>query len=356
MKFFKITFCIILSLMLIFSVGCTPQNIDPIGNIGASSDTLRVHFIDVGQGDSAFIEFPGGETMLIDAGENEYGSVVSDYIKNLGYNTLNYVVGTHPHSDHIGGLEEIIRGFEVESVYMPKVSANTKTFEGLLAAIKDKGLTVNTAKKDVYIIDKENLQVKIMSPVQEEYPELNNYSAVVMLTYFSNRFLFTGDAETDVEGQLTGDISCDVLKVGHHGSSTSSSLKFLKSVKPKYAVISCGKNNKYGHPHTEIISRLKKIGATVLRTDISGTIVIESDGDNVKLSENVETQTLDTSSYNNSSSEEVKYILNTSSKKIHLPDCGAVKDMKSENRAESYESIDQLLADGYAKCGSCKPE
>ncbi len=356
MKYLKITFCVILSLMLIFTVGCTPQNIEPIGNNDASSDTLSVHFIDVGQGDSAFIVFPDGKTMLIDAGENVYGSVVSDYIKKLGYNTLNYVIGTHPHSDHIGGLEEIIRGFEVESVYMPKVSANTKTFEGLLTVIKDKGLTVNTAKKDVYIIDKENLQVKILSPVREEYPELNNYSAVVMLTYFSNRFLFTGDAETDVEGELSGDISCDVLKVGHHGSSTSSSLKFLKSVKPKYAVISCGKENKYGHPHVEILSRLSKIGAAVLRTDISGTIVIESDGTTIRLSENVVTLEPNASSWNNSSGEEVKYILNTSSKKIHLPDCGSVKEMKSENRAESCESIDQLIADGFVPCGSCKPE
>lgn len=356
MKLYKILLSVVLCLVLSVTAGCSPQTAQPQNNSVQSGNTLRVHYIDVGQGDSVFIEFPGGDTMLIDAGESEYGLTVSNYIENLGYSTLTYVVGTHPHSDHIGGLEEVIRSFEVGSVYMPKVSANTKTFEGLLTAIKDKGLTVNTAKKDVLIVNKENITVEILSPVLSEYSDLNNYSAVIMLIYYNNKFLFTGDAETVVEEGLTGDISCDVLNVGHHGSNTSSSKEFLKAAIPKYAVISCGKDNKYGHPHTETIDRLNDIGAAVIRTDISGTIVIESDGNSINLTDNGIAQPPVTSSAVESGSGTVKFILNSSSKKIHLPSCGSVKDMSEANRAESYEDIEELIAEGYSPCGNCKPE
>lgn len=355
MKFLKVLFSLFLSLLIVLTVGCTPKSVEPSDITGAAVEVLRVHFIDVGQGDSTFMELPGGETMLIDAGESEYGSAVANYIKNLGYDTLTYVVGTHPHSDHIGGLEEIIRSFNVGSVYMPKVSSNTETFEDLLIAVKEKGLTVNTAKKDVLIIEKENLRAEILSPVMEEYSNLNNYSAVVMLTYGNNKFLFTGDAEALVEEELLGDLSCDVLKVGHHGSSTSSSDSFLKAARPEYAVISCGKDNKYGHPHSEVLSRILDVGASVLRTDISGNIVIESDGSNIKISENAEVQPPVTSTIV-SDQTEFKYILNISSRKIHKPDCGSVKDIKTENRAESYKTVEELKDEGYSPCGNCKPE
>lgn len=349
MKYYKKLLCTVICLIVLVFGGCTPKTVDTAVD-EQSDNLLRVHFIDVGQGDAAFIELPGGETMLIDAGESEYGAVVSDYIKKLGYSLINYVIGTHPHSDHIGGLEEVIRKFDVKSVYMPKVSANTKTFEGLLTAVKEKGLSVNTARKDLFVINNDNLKVKFLSPVQEKYSDLNDYSAVVMLNYKNNSFLFTGDAGEAVESSLEGNISCDVLKVGHHGSNTSSSLAFLESVGPEYAVISCGKDNKYGHPHSEAIDRLLRIGALVFRTDLSGDIVIESDGNNIMFDSNL---TYLAPEVNNSS---VKYILNTSSKKIHLPDCGSVAEISAQNKLNSNQTVDELIAQGYSPCGKCKPE
>lgn len=357
MKYLKVLLCILITVLLIFSVGCADnqQSVTPAATNG---EILRVHFIDVGQGDSTFIELPNGNTMLIDAGENEYGSVVSDYIENLGYEKITYVIGTHPHSDHIGGMEEIIRGFDIGSVYMPKVSTNTKTFEGLLEAISDKGLKITSAVCGVNIIDTDNLKMEILSPIKSEYDNLNNYSVVAKLTFYNNSFLFTGDAETEVEKEITTDISCDVIKVGHHGSSTSSSDNFVKMTGAKYAVISCGKNNKYGHPHSEIIDRWMSAGANILRTDISGNIVIESDGNNIKLSDNVTPVQLESKVEQSSNEAVVKvtYILNYSTKKIHKPECKSVETMKEENKVESSESLKELLGEGYTKCGNCKPE
>lgn len=353
MKLYKAILSVIICLLLIFAVGCSPSTVVPDGQ-NTDAENLKVHFIDVGQGDAVFLEFPDGETMLIDAGEKEYGSAVSEYIKNLGYNTVSYIIGTHPHSDHIGGLAQIIRGFDIGSVYMPKASSTTKTFEDLLGAIKDKGLLINTAKAGVVIIDNDNLKAEVLSPVKDEYTDLNDYSVVLKITYINNSFLFTGDAEAGVEADINDELSADVLKVGHHGSSTSSSMTFLKKVSPKYAVISCGSGNKYGHPHTEVINRFEKLNVTILRTDIHGNIVLTSDGNIIKAS----TDEAEPVTQTESSQPQTQnyYVLNISSRKIHYPDCDAVAKIKPENSQSSYENIEELIAQGYSPCGSCKPE
>ena len=251
--------------------------------VNNSEDNLKVHFIDVGQGDSIFIELPNDEVMLIDAGESSEEEKVYNYITNLGYNNIDYVVGTHPHTDHIGGLEYIINNISVENIYMPKAVSTSKTYESLLNTISNKNLKVKVAKANVNIISSDNLNVFIIAPNSESYSNLNNYSAVIKIDYYNNSFLFMGDAEVLSEEEITSDVGADVIKVGHHGSDSSSSLEFLNKVKPKYAVISVGTNNQYNHPYDSILSRYESIGSQVYRTDLDGTIVATSDGTNINI-------------------------------------------------------------------------
>lgn len=257
------------------------ENLMTVSNTENGSRSLVSHYIDVGQGDSEFIELPDGTTMLIDAGTADYGETVVNYIKDLGYKKIDYLVGTHPHADHIGGMQKIVQSFDIGSVYMPKASTNTKTYENLLTEIKNKGLKIKTAKAGVSIISDNDLKVDILAPNSSSYDELNNYSAVVKITYKKNKFLYMGDAEKLSEDEIKADVSADVIKVGHHGSTSSSSKNFVKKVKPEYAVISVGKDNTYGHPKDSIIKRWEDIGAEVLRTDKDGNIVISSDGENI---------------------------------------------------------------------------
>ncbi len=242
---------------------------------------LAVHYLDVGQADSIFIELPNGQTMLIDAGNNEDDKKIIEYIQNLKYDTINYLVGTHPHEDHIGGLDTVIKTFEIGNIYMPKAQTNTKTFEDVLLAIKSKNLKVTTAKAGLNIINSDNLTADIVAPVNDTYEDLNNYSAVVKIKYGDNSFLFMGDAETVSENEITTDVKADVLKVGHHGSDSSTSKEFLSKVKPTYAVISVGKDNSYGHPSKNVLALLNESKVNVFRTDIQGTIVARSDGDKI---------------------------------------------------------------------------
>lgn len=249
----------------------------------ADGSLMRVNYIDVGQGDSEFIELPNGKTMLIDAGPNEAGSKVVEYIKSLGYTSIDYVVATHPHEDHIGGMDDVINAFDIGDIYMPKVSADTKTYEDLLDAISAKNLIIYTAHAGVSVIGDDALSVNMLAPVSDSYDDLNNYSAVIRIVYGDTSFLFTGDAENISESEITDDVKANVLKVGHHGSDTSTSDDFLARVNPSIAVISCGKDNKYGHPTESTVQKLKDKGVQVLRTDEVGTIVISTDGSNLKM-------------------------------------------------------------------------
>lgn len=334
------------------------------------NDELRVSFIDVGQGDSEFIELPNGETMLIDAGTNETGKNVVDYIKSLGYTSINYVVGTHPHEDHIGGLDDVIKTFDIGSIYMPKITADTKTFEDVLDAAESKNLMINTAKSGVSIMDTEDLSVKFLAPTLDSYENTNDYSAVVKVVYGDTSYLFTGDAEDFSENLITDDVNADVLKVGHHGSSTSTSTEFLKKVSPASAVISCGKDNSYGHPHSETLQKLADMGTAVYRTDELGTIVSVSDGKTITFDTNntagVPVTSQNTEASNNAaanntasntpSSEEtgITYVLNTNSKKIHLTECSSVNQISDKNKGYT-DNYDEAIKEGYTPCKVCNP-
>lgn len=243
------------------------------------SGEMCVTFLDVGQGDCTFIELPDGKCILIDAGESDNASKIKKYIKRLGYKTIDYVIATHPHADHIGAMANVIKAFDTGKIYMPRASTTTKTFERLLETIQDKQMKINTAKAGVIMLDDGALKAEFVAPVKDEYDDLNNYSAVLKLTYRDVSFLFTGDAEKEAEGQIKVDIDADILKVGHHGSSTSSSSSFLKKVSPEIAIISCGENNDYGHPHKEVVNRLEKQKIECYRTDINGNISVVTDGE-----------------------------------------------------------------------------
>ena len=244
-------------------------------------EELKVHFLDVGQGDSIFIELPTNETILIDASIKDASDKIINYLKEEKVSKIDYVFATHPHSDHIGGMSAVIKAFDIGQIYMPKAVTTTKTYENLLLTIKDKNLKIKTAKAGNTIIDTDDLKLVVLAPNQDSYESLNNYSIVLKLTYKEKSFLFTGDAETLSEKEITGDVEADVLKVGHHGSRTSTSQAFLNKVNPSYAVISVGFNNDYKHPHQEVLDRLEKKNIKIYRTDQNGDIIFTTDGYNI---------------------------------------------------------------------------
>ena len=264
-------------------------DIEIADNIYELYGLMRAHFIDVGQGDCVFIELGNGQTMLIDAGNSENGDEIVSYIQELQYSDINYVVATHPHDDHIGGMAEVLKNFEIEAMYMPNALHTSYTFENLLNVIEQENIELNVAENGVNILNSGPISIEILSPTEEE-DELNNSSAVIKLIYGETSFLFMGDAETHIENDIINsdaDIDIDVLKVGHHGSDTSTSTNFIEETSPEIAVISCGKDNMYGHPDDSVLSILNENNIKTYRTDDVGTIMVTADSkDNISVDKN----------------------------------------------------------------------
>lgn len=252
------------------------------GNEQLGDVSCRVHFIDVDQGDSILIE-SDGKYMLVDAGENDQGKVVVDYLNSVGVTKLDYIIGTHPHSDHIGGMDDVLDAFKVDKAILPNTTYDTKTYKSVLEGIAEQNTeTIWAEVGNTYTLG--NTSFMIIAPAKDDYTDPNDWSVGIKLVCGESSFVMVGDAEAGAEKDIlaTGvDVEADVLKCGHHGSSTSTCKEFLKAVNPTYAIISCGVDNKYGHPHVEVVARLEDDDVIYYRTDELGTIIASTDGKNI---------------------------------------------------------------------------
>ena len=326
------------------------------------NEKLTIHFIDVDQGDCILVQNKG-KNLLIDAGENDMGNRVVSYLNQLNIEKIDYLIGTHPHSDHIGGLDTVINNFKIGKIILPEVQNNTRIFEDVLTAISESKLKIT---KPVVGTKYElgDASFTILAPNSINKEDLNACSVGIRLVYGKTSYVFTGDAESVSEQEMVQNkikLSADVLKVNHHGSRYSNTEKFLKAVNPKYAVIMVGKDNSYGHPHKEALARLKKTKAKLFRTDLQGTIILTSDGKTIqfqtektgvsqkKLYKAGKPGTKNDSpnkTTNQSSSSETVYVT-TSGKKYHKKGCSYLKgDIKAI-------SIDDAKKQGYTPCSRC---
>lgn len=346
---------------------------NPIDIVTApQASELKVHFIDVGQGDSILIQ-SGAHDMLVDAGENDKGDTVVTYLHSQGIDKLDYVIGTHPHSDHIGGLDDVIHNFTIDTLIMPAVEHTTKTYEDVLNAASGQGLKINKPEVGkTYQIGDASFQ--IIAPNGNYGDDLNNWSVGIKLTNGNNSFVMCGDAEGQAEAAMCTnsiDLSADILKLGHHGSNTSTSNAFLNKVNPKYAVISCGLGNSYGHPHQETMDKLIAKGVQIFRTDEQGTIIATSDGSKISWSTQPSTSGKTGNKKDDTISQEtitapatvsvpsteaqksgLTYVLNTKTKKFHKTSCGS---LPTTNRKDTDMSRDEIINAGYVACKKCNP-
>ncbi len=336
-------------LLSTFALGCKQvnaidkANMNTINTQVTSLNDMKVHYIDVGQGDSELIQI-GDKNVLIDAGCNDNKAL--NYLKSQGISKLDCVIATHPHEDHIGGMTSVINNFEIGEFYAPKVTHTTRTFENMIKALQSKGLKITTKNVgDALTIG--NATMQFLAPNSSIYQDLNNYSIVIRLKYGNTSYLFTGDAESLSEGEILAkqlDISADVLKLGHHGSHSSTSQAFLDKVNPQYAIVSCGKGNDYGHPHKETIDKLNAKNIEILRTDVSGTIVSTSNGNDISF--NVNTSVSSTGNTTKTKSNTV-WVANKTSKVYHSSkDCSNMK-------SPSEISLEDVQAKGLKPCSKC---
>lgn len=319
-------------------------------------NSLWIKYIDVGQGDATLIQCDG-HYMLIDGGPATASSAIYSILKANKIDKIDYMIATHPDADHIGGLSGALNYAEVGKCLCPVTEYESKTFRSLVKYLKNRKASIEVPKVGaVYKLG--SATVTILGPI-EVTDETNNSSIVVKLDYGSNSFLFMGDAETEEEQQILQrwkNIECDVLKIGHHGSGSSTSDKLIKSSKPRYAIISVGKDNTYGHPMQSVLERLNKAKVEIYRTDLQGDIVVVSDGKNIAITtQKNEVPVMIPEDESGQVNNETTYVLNTRSRKFHSPTCKSVSDMSAKNRQDVSLTRDEIMADGYEPCKRCNP-
>lgn len=380
------------------------------GNTGiAQAGTLTVTWLDVGQGDAAVIQC-GGQSMLIDGGKPEKSSYIYAWLQQHGLSYLDVIVATHVDADHIGGLSGALNYASVGTAYCPETTGTTETFQSFVKYLAQRGkqITVPTAGESFAL---GGAQVQILGPLHRA-EDSNDNSIVLKVSFGATSFLFTGDAERAEEQDLLNagvNLQSTVLKVGHHGSDTSTSYPFLRAVAPQYAVISVGAGNSYGHPTEAVLTRLRDAGVTTFRTDMQGEIIAVSDGQTINFStaKNAAAETLanagagqnaDQAGGENSATQTAgsgqstggvatagagaagaaaiasanagggnadgaagvgttagSYVLNTNSHKFHRPSCSSVDTISPKNRKDVNESREQIIREGYAPCKRCNP-
>ncbi len=341
------------------------------------AEKMEVHFIDVGQADATLI-MCDGHAMLIDAGDYSKGTAIQNYLQKQKVKKLDYLILTHPDSDHIGGAPVIITKFEIDKVFISNYEKDNKTYQKLIEALDNKRLKYTTPEVGTqYSLG--TAEITILAP-NGTYNNPNDASIALMLQNGENKFLFTGDAGEDAEQDILKtdiDLSADVYKAGHHGSRTSTSQKFFEAVSPSCAVISCGEDNSYGHPHAETLNTFRMNGVKVYRTDEDGTIIATSDGKKITFnvpasetwksgepngnssvweapSQKQETETPEPKEQDadKADTDEITYVLNTKTKKFHKISCDS---LPNDNRKDSSESRENIIAQGYQPCKRCNP-
>ena len=372
--------------------GVMQETMLPVNDYETTSSTLQelqVHYIDVGQGDCTLITC-GGQTMLIDAGDNSKGTAIQKYLYDRNIAQIDYMIGTHPDADHIGGMNVILTKFDCGTVMMPEIANDTKTYQAVIDAMNYWGYqNIPPIVGNTYILG--DATFTIVAP-NRNYGDTNNSSIGILLVHGNNRFLFLGDAEEEAERDILQnglDVSAEVLKVAHHGSKTSTSWNLVNAVSPQYAVISCGENNSYGHPSAEVLNTLRAAGISVYRTDEQGSIIAYSDGQNISfncapseswiageptgttqenigsyIENQVENSSVDNSENYTWGVEETQgtsdentaiYVLNKNTTKFHYRNCYHVNEMSDKNKLFSNDTRDNIVAQGYEPCKDCKP-
>ncbi len=318
---------------------------------------MTAHFIDVGQGDSILLESKG-EYVLIDAGEFDYGDTVLSYIKDLGAKSVKYVIATHPHLDHAGGLRTVINNIRTENFITTETDSDTSTWTKLLKAVDELNINYIDAKVgDTYSFG--SSEFTIMGPVSDSYEGYNGYSVVVKAVCGDISMLLTGDAEILNEKEMLDageDLSADLLKCGHHGSSNATCTRFLQAVDPAFAVITCGKSNEYGHPHKQTKEKLELLGCPYYTTADCGTITASTDGKSLSLSSSdgrMRSDVYKAGEPKNTDSR-LSFIGNKSSLYFHDPTCDTAKSISPENKIE-IDTYEQALKSGYKPCQACNP-
>ena len=349
-------------------------------------EPMEVHFIDVGEADSTLI-ICGEDAMLIDAGTPDMGTAVRLYMKKQNVSRLKYLLLTHSDKDHIGGAASVISNVPIDNLFMCRYEKDNEVYLNLINEINYKNMTWTTPDVGTELT-LGDANITVIAP-NREYDNPNDSSIGVIIRHGEDSFIFTGDAETPAEEDIVNnglDLSADVYKAGHHGSRTASSDAFLDKINPEYAIISCETDNKYGHPHFEVLEKFKNRGIKLYRTDKQGTIIAYSDGKditfNIDPSEDWEPGTIVESDESASTQvkeafaeaslappeetgtraipeveekPEITYVLNTNTKRFHYPSCDSVNDMKEKNKQEVTLSRDELIEQGYKPCGRCKP-